>query len=89
MKVTIIFGFYNSVYNLAFVWALFNTGSSFVALDTSPFTFSFPDMNSRCAFTFPLTSFAKSSSVNERVTGAPGSVFFRLCETANPSRHDL
>jgi hypothetical protein len=35
---------------------------------TSPLTFSLPDMNSLCAFAFPLTSLPKSSSDRDRVT---------------------
>ena len=56
------------IYSFAFVWAFLRIGSIFVAFITSPLTFSFPDMNSRCAFALPLTSFPKSSSDSVSVT---------------------
>jgi len=48
--------------------AFLRIGSIFVAFITSPFTFSFPAMNNRWAFAFPLTNFPKSSSERARVT---------------------
>ena len=42
--------------------------SSIRTFITSPLTFSFPDMNSLCAWVFPLTSLPKSSSESESVT---------------------
>ncbi len=59
------------IYNFAFVCAFFRIGSIFVAFMTSPFIFSFPDMNSRCACVFPLTSLPKSSSDSDKVTIDP------------------
>jgi hypothetical protein len=64
--------FQHLLYSLAFVLLLANMGSSFVAFITSPLTFSFPDMKSRWALAFPATSFPKSSSERDRVTGGDG-----------------
>lgn len=47
---------YNGVLQLAFI--------------TSPRTFSFPLINSFCAFAFPCTNFPKSASLNTNVTAA-------------------
>ncbi len=59
---------YPDVYSFALVCALFKTGSILVAFITSPLIFNFPDMNRVCAFFFPLTNCAKSSSVKDRIT---------------------
>jgi hypothetical protein len=57
------------IYSFAFTaWAFFRIGSILVAFITSPLTFSFPPMNSLCAFALPLTSLPKSSSESDRVT---------------------
>ena len=48
--------------------AFLRIGSIFVAFITSPLTFNFPAMNSRCAFALPATSLPKSSSERDRVT---------------------
>ncbi len=55
-------------YSLAFVCALFNIGSIFVAFITSPLTLSLPAMNSLCAFALPLVNLPKSSSESDSVT---------------------
>ena len=56
------------IYNFGFVCAFFSIGSILVAFMMSPLIFSFPDMNSRCAWVLPLASLLKSSSDNERKT---------------------
>ena len=53
---------------LSCCWAFFRIGSILVAFITSPLTFSFPPMNSFCAFACPATIFPKSASERERVT---------------------
>jgi hypothetical protein len=58
------------IYNFAFVCALLRIGSIFVAFITSPLTFNFPDIKSRCAFALPAINFAKSSSLSCSVTEA-------------------
>lgn len=57
-------------YNFAPVCAFFNIGSIFVAFITSPRIFSFPLINSFCAFALPLTSLPNSSSLSTKVTEA-------------------
>jgi hypothetical protein len=57
-------------YNLGPDCAFFNIGSNFVAFITSPLTFSFPPMNSFCAFALPCTNCPKSLSLSTSVTAA-------------------
>ncbi len=54
-----------------------------MAFITSPLTFSFPDINSRCAFALPLTNFPKSSSERESVTVEPNvsKIYESACES--------
>ena len=55
-------------YNFALFCAFLSMGSIFVAFITSPLTFSFPLMNSFCAFALPEMSFANSTSLRMSVT---------------------
>ena len=61
-------------YSFAPVCALLRTGSIRVAFITSPLIFSFPLMNSFCAFAFPAIKLAKSVSERERVTFDNGNI---------------
>jgi hypothetical protein len=68
-SISVLYNYRILVYSLAIAGRAFaSTPSSLVAFITSPLTFNFPDMNSLCAFAFPLTNFPKSSSDSDRVT---------------------
>lgn len=67
------------IYSLACFCAFLRIGSILVAFITSPLIFSFPDMNSFCAFALPEISLAKSTSESMSVTIHRALSAFRKC----------